>query len=610
MATLAPIPVTEPQSGLSFSKAAGHLYRPLVADDSGTILLWDREFGPLFDLEPALKEFLTIPVYLNGGDTVIFSKFESGRDVLADTYGLDDGVHMPRNLYHKLCAADGRFRRILASMELTESQQGFASAFALPDPAIFPSAYRVRKAGLFSRKKLYVLWGMVPENPRAQPTLRMGAAYVSQGSGQSGSESSNDTTFAVPLDGPSAPEAVVYDEESEWPRWLQLLLWFFGFLLLLAILGLLLSLLLNGCQEEDHKSVAQVQRAVPSIEDRKERLQNRLEVLRNDSGSNDAREQLRATENALKRQEQALEADKAYQQSAARAKDAEAKAAESNDPDDRKNARNLRIESGALKGEADASQKKAEDAFRSPQETDRRDRLDKVELEKGVIDADQEYRQADSIAKDAQSKADNSNNSADRRKAEDLGKKAKELKEEADRVLKKAQDTVKSPEDKKKLDALKDITPDERKKLEGEYDDLNSKKFITPKNSAADGEVLVRRFKPDEIVPKGGLRLHMEAEANGRRDFRVKGWRLGLNPLIEKERLETFVPVGPDLDVDVPLDLSFEYRGRDGKIHEDTAPFTLEGDLAIIPRIKIKKFKESPQPKPEPIPKFDPQKGA
>ena len=230
--------------------------------------------------------------------------------------------------------------------------------------------------------------------------------------------------------------------------------------------------------------------------------------------------------------------------------------------------------------------------------------------EKGVIDADQEYRQADSIAKDAQSKADNSNNSADRRKAEDLGKKAKELKEEADRVLKKAQATVKSPEDKKKLDALKDITPDERKKLEGEYDDLNSKKFITPKNSAADGEVLVRRFKPDEIVPKGGLRLHMEAEANGRRDFRVKGWRLGLNPLIEKERLETFVPVGPDLDVDVPLDLSFEYRGRDGKIHEDTAPFTLEGDLAIIPRIKIKKYKESPPPKPEPIPKFDPQKGA
>ena len=582
-------------------------------DEAGNLLLWDREFTYLFSKVPRLGRFLAEVEFIAGGSEVVFFRFEGGREVLTDSLGLDQGARLPRSLYLQLRQCEAEFRRLVDGSSLTEQQVAFVRAFSLPDPVEFPAAYRIRKAGFFSRKKLYVLWGMVPEAPRAQPTIRMGGAFIpGQDNEQYASKSlvADDDGFSIPKDGPSAPEAVVYDEESEWPRWLQLLLWFLGFLLLLAILGLLLSLLLNGCQEEDHKSVAQVQRAVPSIEDRKERLQNRLEVLRNDSGSNDAREQLRATENALKRQEQALEADKAYQQSAARAKDAEAKAAESNDPDDRKNARDLRIESGALKGEADASQKKAEDAFRSPQETDRRDRLDKVELEKGVIDADQEYRQADSIAKDAQAKADNSNNSADRRKAEDLGKKAKELKEEADRVFKKAQATVKSPEDKKKLDALKDLTPDERKKLEGEYDDLNSKKFITPKNSAADGEVLVRRFKPDEIVPKGGLRLHMEAEANGRRDFRVKGWRLGLNPLIEKERLETFVPVGPDLDVDVPLDLSFEYRGRDGKIHEDTAPFTLEGDLAIIPRIKIKKFKESPQPKPEPIPKFDPQKGA
>lgn len=582
-------------------------------DETGNLLLWDREFTGLFGKVPGFRRFLAEVEFSAGGTEVVFSRFENGREVLTDSLGLDQGAGLPRNLYLQLLQCEAEFRHLVDGGALTEQQVAFVRAFVLPNPVDFPAAYRIRKAGFFSRKKLYVLWGMIPESPRAQPTIRMGGAFIPrQDHEQYASKSSvaDDDGFSIPMDGPSAPEAVVYDEESEWPRWLQLLLWFLGFLLLLAILGLLLSLLLNGCQEEDHKSVAQVQRAVPSIEDRKERLQNRLEVLRNDSGSNDAREQLRATENALKRQEQALEADKAYQQSAARAKDAEAKAAESNDPDDRKNARDLRIESGALKGEADASQKKAEDAFRSPQETDRRDRLDKVELEKGVIDADQEYRQADSIAKDAQSKADNSNNSADRRKAEDLGKKAKELKEEADRVLKKAQATVKSPEDKKKLDALKDITPDERKKLEGEYDDLNSKKFITPKNSAADGEVLVRRFKPDEIVPKGGLRLHMEAEANGRRDFRVKGWRLGLNDLIEKERLETFVPVGPDLDVDVPLDLSFEYRGRDGKIHEDTAPFTLEGDLVIIPRIKIKKYKESPQPKPEPIPKFDPKKGA
>lgn len=579
-------------------------------DEAGNLLLWDREFTCLFGKVPGFGRFLAEVEFAAGGAEVVFSRFEGGREVLTDSLGLDQGARLPRSLYLQLRQCEAEFRRLVDGRALTEQQVAFVRAFVLPDPVDFPAAYRIRKAGFFSRKKLYVLWGMVPEAPRAQPTIRMGGAFIpEQDHEQYASQSSiaADDGFSIPMDGPAAPEAVVYDEESEWPRWLQLLLWLLGFLLLLAILGLLLSLLLKGCEEEDHKSVAQVQQAVPPIEDRKERLKKRLEALQNDSGSIDSRDRLRATENAFKRQEQALDADKAYQQADARAKDAEAKAADSNNPTDRKNAQDLRIESGTLKGEADVSQKKAEDAFRSPQETDRRDRLDKLELEKSVIDADQEYRQADSIAKGA-----NSNNPADRRKAEDLGKKAKELKGEADKVLKKAEDAVKSPEEKKKLDALKDITPDGRKKLEEEYDDLNSKKFITPKNSAADGEVLVRRFKPDEIVPKGGLRLHMEAEANGRRDFRVKGWRLGLNPLVEKERLETFVPVGPGLDVDVPLDLSFEYRGRDGKIHEDTAPFTLEGDVAIIPRVKINKHKESPQlkPKPEPVPKLDPQKGA
>lgn len=582
-------------------------------DETGNLLLWDREFTCLFGKVPGFGRFLAEVEFAAGGAEVVFSRFEGGREVLTDSLGLDQGARLPRSLYLQLRQCEAEFRRLVDGRALTEQQVAFVRAFVLPDPVDFPAAYRIRKAGFFSQKKLHVLWGMVPEAPRAQPTIRMGGAFIpEQDHEQHASQSSvaADDGSSLPMDGPAAPEAVVYDEESEWPRWLQLLFWLLGFLLLLAILGLLLSLLLKGCEEEDYQSAAQVQQAVPPIEDRKERLKKRLEALQNDPGSIDLPDRLRATKNALKRQEHALDADKAYQQANARAKDAEAKAADSNNPTDRKNAQDLRIESGALKGEADASQKKAEDAFRSPQETDRRDRLDKVELEKGVIDADQEYRQADSIAEDAKKKADNSNNPADRRKAEVLDKKAKELKGEADRVLKKAQDTVKSPEDKKKLDALKDITPDERKKLEGEYDDLNSKKFITPKNSAADGEVLVRRFKPDEIVPKGGLRLHLEAEANGRRDFRVKGWRLGLNPLVEKERLEEFVPVGPDLDVDVPLDLSFEYRGRDGKVHEDTAPFTLEGDLAIIPRIQIKKYKESPQPKPEPVPKFDSQKGA
>jgi hypothetical protein len=104
--------------------------------------------------------------------------------------------------------------------------------------------------------------------------------------------------------------------------------------------------------------------------------------------------------------------------------------------------------------------------------------------------------------------------------------------------------------------------------------------------------------------------MYIEAEANGRREFKVKGWRLGISPLVESPRLEAEVPVGPDLDIDVPLDLSFEYRGSDGEIHQDTAPFTLEGQVDIVPRVKINKYKENSQTEPKPAPKFNLKSGA
>jgi hypothetical protein len=236
--------------------------------------------------------------------------------------------------------------------------------------------------------------------------------------------------------------------------------------------------------------------------------------------------------------------------------------------------------------------------------------LEALELKREVIEAEQEYEVADAKADDARAKADATGDSKAKQAAEELRKKADKLKKDAESALGNAKDSAKSPQLKQELEALGEATPQERQKIEDEYEDLNSKHYVTPKNSPTEGEVLVRRFKPDQIVRGSGLRMHIEAEANGRREFKVKGWRLGIGPLIESPRLEADVPVGPDLDIDVPLDLSFEYRGSDGEIHEDTAPFTLEGDVDIVPRVKIKKYKENSQPKPKPAPNFDPKSGA
>lgn len=584
----------------------------MFLDDAGRILLWDRDFALLFAKSPSLGRFLTDVEFSDGGNEVTFSRFESGKDVLTDTLGLDQGAQLPRRLYLQLRKAEADFKRLADGGMLTEQQASFARAFVLPDPIGFPSAYRVRKAGVFSRKKLYVLWGMVPEIPRAQPTIRMGGTFVpGQGYEPSAGMTSGggEDGVTAPLEGTPEPEVVAYDDTSDWPRWLQLLLWLLGFLLLLAILWLLFSLLLSGCDKESRDTIAppyvlpksESLSPVPSIEERKEQLGRRLEDLQGDADSPDARERFKATEDALRRQDQAQQAEQAYEQSNRSAQAAEKKAADSNDPADRRAAAELRVEAEARKADAVAAEKKAEDAFRAPQETERQEKIDELGLQKDVIEAQKEYREADANARKAQALADKSDNPSDREKASELKRKADSLKGKADDVLKRAQQAAKSPEEGRKLDSLKDASPDEQEKIAKQREDLDSKRYVTPRNSPQEGEVLVRRFKPDEIVPKGGLRLHVEADANGRRDFKVKGWRLGLNPLVATERLEEFVPIGPDLDIDVPLDLSFEYRGRDGKMHEDTAPFTLEGDLKIVPRLEIRKFKdedEASQKKP------------
>ncbi len=68
--------------------------------------------------------------------------------------------------------------------------------------------------------------------------------------------------------------------------------------------------------------------------------------------------------------------------------------------------------------------------------------------------------------------------------------------------------------------------------------------------------------------------------------------------MIEEERLEGFVPVGPGLSIDTPLDLYFEYRGDDGQMHEDYAPFVITGDIEFRLSLEIEHADENPPPPP------------
>ncbi len=549
---LTPIRLAEPHRGLCFDRSAGHLYRPSFVDGDGKLLQWDRSFSALIR-RSALAEFLADPAYWDEGGKVIFTRMEAGCEVLSETQGLDKGAKLPRALYARLRKAEKEFQDLRLSGRLTPEEEEFLRAFRLPDVAAFPAAYRVKKAGMLSRRRLYVLWGLVPEPARAIPTIKIG--------GQAAAGSGFGETQGMPDDGRSpgladdSQEQIAYDDSLGWPKWLEWLLFLLGIALVLFCLWVLLSLLSPGCEVATKDEVHL--RVPPSSEAQRRELEGKIVELKKDDP--DGR-RLYALEHALAARKKA-EAEKQAADAARRAAgEAERNAAASGKPDDAAQADRLRKEADAKAAAAKVDDEAADQAYLRPEETLRSDQLAQSERLK---DLSRQAAEAEKKAKDSGS-------------AEDVAK-VESIRRETEAVRRSLPEPPLSPEAER---------------------EARNRLYVKPKASSQDGEVIVRRFKADELVPKKGIKLHLEAAANGRKDFKVLGWAFGLTPMIETERLEGFVPVGPGLSIETPLDLYFEYRGADGQMHEDCAPFVISGEIEFRLSLEIEHAKEAPPEQP------------
>jgi hypothetical protein len=564
---LIPERLRSPQQGLCFSRASGHLFRPEYLSDDSNQLLWDNDNAALLRQSP-LAEFLADVDFDDKGYTVTFTRMEGGREVLAQTKGLNEGARLPRASFLKLQAAERELKAMIGRGILSEQEEAFVAAFRLPDPKTFPAAYRVKQAGLFSSRKLYVLWGLVPELPRVNPTISIElGGSVSSGLPNGGAAPRADGS---PVDPAAQSEHEFYDDSRGWPKWLEALVVLCGLALLLIALWLILSLLPQGCEVfRGEESPVKAAVAVPEP-DQEQELRESIEKLRRDippqADERDARRlRLYALERALAQREEARRDKKSAEAAAAAARQAEARSKETGRADDVAKALELQQEADVKKREADESASAAGRAFVSPQEQLRRAELAQNERLKELS------RQAEKAKQDAAASG----------LAEDRAK-AQKLRDEADSA-------------KRSLPGLP-LSPRAEK-------DARDKLYVTPKSSRQSGEVVVRRFKADELVAKKGIKLHLEADGNGRKDFKVKGWAFGVSSIIETERLEGFVPVGPGLSIDTPLDLYFEYRGDDGQIHEDCAPFVITGDIEFSLSLEIERAEENPPPAPTTKPK-------
>jgi hypothetical protein len=409
---------------------------------------------------------------------------------------------------------------------------------------------------------------LVPELPRVNPTISIElGGSVSSGLPNGGAAPRADGS---PVDPAAQSEHEFYDDSRGWPKWLEALVVLCGLALLLIALWLILSLLPQGCEVfRGEESPVKAAVAVPEP-DQEQELRESIEKLRRDippqADERDARRlRLYALERALAQREEARRDKKSAEAAAAAARQAEARSKETGRADDVAKALELQQEADVKKREADESASAAGRAFVSPQEQLRRAELAQNERLKELS------RQAEKAKQDAAASG----------LADDRAK-AQKLRDEADSA-------------KRSLPGLP-LSPRAEK-------DARDKLYVTPKSSRQSGEVVVRRFKADELVAKKGIKLHLEADGNGRKDFKVKGWAFGVSSIIETERLEGFVPVGPGLSIDTPLDLYFEYRGDDGQIHEDCAPFVITGDIEFSLSLEIERAEENPPPAPTTKPK-------
>lgn len=558
---LIPDRLQSPQQGLCFSRASGHLFRPEYLSDDSHQLLWDNDNAALLRQSP-LAEFLADADFDDKGYTVVFTRMEGGREVLAQTKGLNEGARLPRASFLKLKAAERELKAMIGRGILSEQEEAFLAAFRLPDPKAFPAAYRVKKAGLFTGRKLYVLWGLVPELPRVNPTISIEL-------GGSVSSDSPHGGAAPHPDGSPAEEAAqsdqeFYDDSRGWPKWLEWLVAFLALAGVFVLLWLLFSMLSPGCEVSRDEGLPA--KRVASLSEQKKELGDSITELRREipaqADERDPRRlRLRALERAQTQVAEAERDEKSADDAAEKARSAEARSKETGSEGDVAKAIELKKDADAKKREADKSTADAGRAILSPQEQLRRQELAQNER----------YKELSRQAEDAKKAADVSGLADDRTKAKDLQQEAESA--------------------KRSLPGLP-LSPDAEK-------DARNKLYVTPKSSSQSGEVVVRRFKADELVAKKGIKLHLEADGNGRKDFKVKGWAFGVSSMIKTERLEYTVPVGPDLSIETPLDLYFEYRGADGQMHEDYAPFVISGEFEFRLKLDIERATVSPPP-PEP----------
>lgn len=158
-----PIITIRPGVGLRLENNPGsETFQPLRVGHGDLHLQWQPVYQDVLRSVGPFAAFFPQAIFEGNGDVVTFSHCEEGRDILSQTRPLESGEAIPGDEWERLDSGFRQFKAIANRDGVPSDVRRFIEEFAYPSHVRFPEAFRIYKPHWYSRRRLFILWGLEP----------------------------------------------------------------------------------------------------------------------------------------------------------------------------------------------------------------------------------------------------------------------------------------------------------------------------------------------------------------------------------------------------------------------------------------------------------------
>ena len=158
-------PIVSVCSGIGLkleNKPGAESFQPLRVGHGDLHLQWQPVYQDVLRSVGPFAAFFPQAIFEGNGDTVTFSHCEEGIDILSKTRPLRQGEAIPEDEWERLDSGFRQFKAIANRSGIPTDVRRFIDEFTYPSHVLFPEAIRIYKPHWYSRRRLFILWGLEP----------------------------------------------------------------------------------------------------------------------------------------------------------------------------------------------------------------------------------------------------------------------------------------------------------------------------------------------------------------------------------------------------------------------------------------------------------------